>query len=129
MRAADVVIVVSSMDGALPSVVAGLIEAPVVRSSPRTCLNYPSDTTGMCCGTVFFRDAAHRCHINLLLQIAVPTSIGYGAAFGGVAPLLGALTTSSPGVTTVNIDNGFGAGMTAARILQVVWTPCMHSAA
>ncbi|EIE25089.1 hypothetical protein COCSUDRAFT_35637 [Coccomyxa subellipsoidea C-169] len=79
VRAADVVVVISGTDGALPAVVAGLVEAPVV---------------------------------------AVPTSVGYGAALQGLTPLLSALTASSPGVSVVNIDNGFGAGMLAARILR-----------
>ncbi|CAL8461947.1 g1478 [Coccomyxa elongata] len=79
VRAADVVVVISGTDGALPAVVAGLVEAPV---------------------------------------IAVPTSVGYGAALQGLTPLLSALTASSPGVSVVNIDNGFGAGMLAARILR-----------
>jgi NCAIR mutase (PurE)-related protein len=74
------VIVVAGMDGALPSVVAGLVAAPVV---------------------------------------AVPTSVGYGAAFGGLAPLLTMLNSCSPGVTVVNIDNGFGAAVAASRILGV----------
>nr|WP_277605278.1 nickel pincer cofactor biosynthesis protein LarB [Glycomyces sp. L485] len=80
LREAACVIVVAGMDGALPSVVAGLVGAPV---------------------------------------IAVPTSVGYGAAFGGLAPLLTMLNSCSPGVTVVNIDNGFGAAMAAARILNV----------
>jgi hypothetical protein len=67
VRAADVVVVVAGTDGALPAVVAGLVEAPV---------------------------------------IAVPTSVGYGAALGGITPLLSALVASSPGVSVVNIDNG-----------------------
>lgn len=50
--------------------------------------------------------------------IAVPTSVGYGAAFGGLAPLLTMLNACSPGVGVVNIDNGFGAAVLAARILQ-----------
>eukprot|EP00850_Spirogloea_muscicola_P023773 SM000387S14690 [mRNA] locus=s387:35540:37772:- [translate_table: standard] len=79
IRTADVVIVVAGMDGALPSVVAGLVDAPV---------------------------------------IAVPTSIGYGAAFGGIAPLLAALNSCAPGVAVVNIDNGFGGAMLAARLLR-----------
>jgi pyridinium-3,5-biscarboxylic acid mononucleotide synthase len=74
---AAVVIVVAGMEGALPSVVGGLVAAPV---------------------------------------IAVPTSVGYGAAFGGVAALLGMLNSCAAGVTVVNIDNGFGAGFAAARI-------------
>jgi len=76
---ADVVIVVAGMDGALPSVVGGLIAAPV---------------------------------------IAVPTSIGYGAAFGGVAALLTMLNSCSAGVAVVNIDAGFKAGYIAARIVK-----------
>jgi len=79
VRAADVVVVVTGTDGALASVVAGLVEAPV---------------------------------------IAVPTSVGYGAALNGLAPLLACLVASSPGVTVVNIDSGFGAAMVAARMLR-----------
>lgn len=52
------------------------------------------------------------------VQIAVPTSVGYGAALNGATPLLSALVSSSPGVSVVNIDNGFGAAMVAARILK-----------
>lgn len=74
---AAVVIVVAGMDGALPSVVGGLVSTPV---------------------------------------IAVPTSIGYGASFGGVAALLAALNSCASGVTVVNIDNGFGAAVAASRI-------------
>src|SRR5205823_8747043 len=77
IAAAAVVIVVAGMDGALPSVVGGLVRAPV---------------------------------------IAVPTSVGYGAAFGGVAALLGMLNSCAAGVTVVNIDNGFGAAAAASRI-------------
>jgi phosphoribosylcarboxyaminoimidazole (NCAIR) mutase len=65
------------MEGALPSVVAGLVDKPV---------------------------------------IAVPTSVGYGASFGGVAALLGMLNSCGSGVTVVNIDNGFGAGFAASQI-------------
>jgi pyridinium-3,5-biscarboxylic acid mononucleotide synthase len=72
-----VVIVVAGMEGALPSVVGGLVKVPV---------------------------------------IAVPTSIGYGASFGGLAALLGMLNSCSSNVTVVNIDNGFGAGFTASLI-------------
>ncbi|NIZ89914.1 nickel pincer cofactor biosynthesis protein LarB [Kineococcus rubinsiae] len=79
LRSAQVVVVAAGMDGALPSVVAGLVEAPVV---------------------------------------AVPTSVGYGAAFGGVAPLLTMLSSCSPGVAVVNIDNGYGAGHLAAQIAR-----------
>ncbi len=77
LRSARVIIVVAGMDGALPSVVGGLVSCPV---------------------------------------IAVPTSVGYGAAFSGVAPLLTALNSCAAGVTVVNIDNGFGAAAAASRI-------------
>ena len=77
LRGANVVIVVAGMEGALASVVGGLVDRPV---------------------------------------IAVPTSVGYGASFGGIAPLLAMLNTCAAGVTVVNIDNGFGAGYSAARI-------------
>ena len=77
LRSARVVVVVAGMDGALPSVVAGLVAAPVV---------------------------------------AVPTSVGYGAAFQGVAPLLSMLNSCSPGIGVVNIDNGYGGGHLAAQI-------------
>ena len=76
-RQADCIVVVAGMDGALVSVVAGLVEAPV---------------------------------------IAVPTSVGYGASFGGLAALLGMLNSCASGVAVVNIDNGFGAGALAAKI-------------
>lgn len=76
---AAAVIVVAGMEGALASVVGGLVEAPV---------------------------------------IAVPTSVGYGASFKGVAALLGMLTSCASGITVVNIDNGFGAAFAAARILR-----------
>jgi len=79
LSAADVVIVVAGMDGALPSVVGGLADGPV---------------------------------------IAVPTSVGYGAAFGGVAALLTMLNSCSAGVATVNIDAGFKAGYVAARMVR-----------
>ncbi|HEU5217294.1 MAG TPA: nickel pincer cofactor biosynthesis protein LarB [Gemmatimonadales bacterium] len=78
LHRADVVVVVAGMEGALPSVVGGLISAPV---------------------------------------IAVPTSVGYGASFGGVAALLAMLNSCAAGVTVVNIDNGFGAAMAAVRLL------------
>jgi len=74
---AAVVIVIAGMDGALPSVVGGLVSRPV---------------------------------------IAVPTSVGYGASFGGIAALLAALNSCAAGVTVVNIDNGFGAAVAASRI-------------
>jgi pyridinium-3,5-biscarboxylic acid mononucleotide synthase len=77
--AADVLIVVAGMEGALPSVVAGLADCPV---------------------------------------IAVPTSIGYGASFGGVAPLLTMLNSCAAGIGVVNIDNGFGAAILACQILR-----------
>lgn len=77
LAAAHVVIVVAGMEGALPSVVGGLVEAPVV---------------------------------------AVPTSVGYGASFGGVAALLAMLNTCASGVSVVNIDNGFGAAAVASAI-------------
>ena len=77
LRRAAVVIVVAGMEGALPSVVGGLVGVPV---------------------------------------IAVPTSVGYGASFGGIAALLGMLNSCAAGVTVVNIDNGFGAGFAASRI-------------
>jgi NCAIR mutase (PurE)-related protein len=74
---ARAIVVVAGMEGALPSVVAGLVSVPV---------------------------------------IAVPTSIGYGASFGGIAPLLSMLNSCAAGVSVVNIDNGFGAGYLAAVI-------------
>jgi len=77
LAAARVVIVVAGMDGALPSVVGGLVAAPV---------------------------------------IAVPTSVGYGASFHGIAALLTMLNSCASGVTVVNIDNGFGAAVAASRI-------------
>ncbi len=76
---ADAVVVCAGMEGALPTVVGGLVPVPV---------------------------------------IAVPTSVGYGAAFGGLAALLGMLNTCSPNVTVVNIDNGFGAGYVATLIAR-----------
>ena len=77
IREAKVIIVVAGMDAALPSVIAGLVSAPV---------------------------------------IAVPTSVGYGASFEGLAALLAMLNSCAPGVAVVNIDNGFGAGYLAAQI-------------
>ena len=77
LQDARVVIVAAGMEGALPSVVGGLVSVPV---------------------------------------IAVPTSIGYGASFGGIAALLGMLNSCSSNVTVVNIDNGFGAGFVASLI-------------
>lgn len=78
LAGAQVIIVVAGMDGALPSVVGGLVRVPV---------------------------------------IAVPTSVGYGAAFDGLAPLLTMLNSCAAGVTVCNIDNGFGAAVAASRIL------------
>ena len=80
LSAASVLIVVAGMEGALPSVVGGLVNKPV---------------------------------------IAVPTSIGYGASFGGIAALLGMLNSCAAGVTVVNIDNGFGAACAASLINRV----------
>ncbi len=80
IRACGVLIVVAGMEGALPGVVAGLVDRPV---------------------------------------IAVPTSVGYGASFGGVAALLGMLNCCGSGVTVVNIDNGFGAACAADDILRL----------
>ena len=77
LQSARVLIVCAGMEGALPTVVAGLVQAPV---------------------------------------LAVPTSVGYGASFGGVAALLGMLNTCSPNVCVVNIDNGFGAACIASLI-------------
>ncbi len=79
LQAAKVIIAVAGMEGALPSVVGGLVACPVV---------------------------------------AVPTSVGYGASFGGITALLAMLNSCSPGVSVVNIDNGFGAGYLAATILK-----------
>ena len=81
LRSARAIVVAAGMDGALPSVVAGLVSAPIV---------------------------------------AVPTSVGYGAAFGGLAPLLTMLNSCAPGVAVVNIDNGYGAGHLAAQIAAPV---------
>jgi NCAIR mutase (PurE)-related protein len=77
LRNASVIIVVAGMEGALPSVVGGLVDVPV---------------------------------------IAVPTSVGYGASFNGIAALLGMLNSCAGGITVVNIDNGFGAAFAATRI-------------
>jgi NCAIR mutase (PurE)-related protein len=78
--ACDVVVVAAGMEGALPSIVAGLTQRPVV---------------------------------------AVPTSVGYGASFDGLAALLAMLNSCAPGVSVVNIDNGFGAALVAHRIVRV----------
>ena len=80
LEAARVIVVAAGMEGALASVVSGLVSAPV---------------------------------------IAVPTSIGYGASFDGIAALLGMMNACAPGVAVVNIDNGFGAGYLAAQILNM----------
>src|SRR5438132_5268610 len=77
LDAAFVLVVVAGMEGALPSVVSGLVDKPV---------------------------------------IAVPTSVGYGASFDGLAALLAMMNACSPGVAVVNIDNGFGAGYMAAML-------------
>lgn len=76
---ADCLVVVAGMEGALPSVVGGLVGVPLV---------------------------------------AVPTSVGYGASFGGVAALLAMLNSCAPGISVVNIDNGYGAGVFAARVAR-----------
>ena len=79
LTAADCLVVVAGMEGALPSVVGGLVGVPIV---------------------------------------AVPTSVGYGASFGGLAALLAMLNSCAPGVSVVNIDNGYGAGVFAARVAR-----------
>jgi NCAIR mutase (PurE)-related protein len=84
MGRADCLVVVAGMEGALPSVVGGLVGTPIV---------------------------------------AVPTSVGYGASFGGLAALLAMLNSCAPGVTVVNIDNGFGAGVFAARVARRTGAP------
>ena len=90
LQSANVVIVVAGMEGALPSVVAGLIDKPL---------------------------------------IAVPTSVGYGASFGGLAALLGMLNSCGSGVTVVNIDNGFGAGYAASQINSLCEQVCRDAGA
>ncbi|HIK04269.1 MAG TPA: nickel pincer cofactor biosynthesis protein LarB [Trichormus sp. M33_DOE_039] len=89
IQSASVLIVVAGMEGALPSVVAGLADSPV---------------------------------------IAVPTSVGYGASFGGLAPLLTMLNSCAAGVGVVNIDNGFGAAVLAGQILRTAEKLRMPSA-
>ena len=84
LERADCLVVVAGMEGALPSVVGGLVGVPLV---------------------------------------AVPTSVGYGASFGGLAALLGMLNSCAAGVGVVNIDNGFGAGVLAARIARAAARP------
>jgi NCAIR mutase (PurE)-related protein len=81
IRKAGVVIAIAGMEGALASVIAGLVAVPV---------------------------------------IAVPTSVGYGASFGGLSALLGMLNSCSPGISVVNIDNGFGAGY-QANLINRMW--------
>ena len=85
LRSANVIIAVAGMEGALPSVIAGMVSSPV---------------------------------------IAVPTSVGYGASFGGVAPLLTMLNSCASGVAVVNIDNGFGAAALASSINLAVARAC-----
>ncbi|KPL89816.1 nickel pincer cofactor biosynthesis protein LarB [Ardenticatena maritima] len=87
LRRANVIVVVAGMEGALPSVVAGLVDCPV---------------------------------------IAVPTSVGYGANFGGLSALLTMLNSCASGIAVVNIDNGFGAGYMAALINRRCPTPDTH---
>jgi NCAIR mutase (PurE)-related protein len=79
LKDADIIIVIAGMEGALPSVVAGLIDTPI---------------------------------------IAVPTSVGYGASFKGIAPLLTMLNSCAPGISVVNIDNGYSAGFFAAAVIK-----------
>ncbi|MFY9345657.1 MAG: nickel pincer cofactor biosynthesis protein LarB [Planctomycetota bacterium] len=87
IRAANAIVAVAGMEGALPSVLAGLVDRPV---------------------------------------IAVPTSIGYGVSFGGLAALLAMMNSCAAGVAVVNIDNGFGAGYLAAQINQRAAPPPPH---
>jgi len=84
LSTADCLVVVAGMEGALPSVVGGLVGTPLV---------------------------------------AVPTSVGYGASYGGLAALLAMLNSCAPGITVVNIDNGFGAGVFAARVARRACRP------
>ncbi|MBM4435872.1 MAG: nickel pincer cofactor biosynthesis protein LarB [Actinobacteria bacterium] len=84
LDAADAIVVVAGMEGALPSVVGGLVDRPI---------------------------------------IAVPTSVGYGASFHGLAALLGMLNACAPGISVVNIDNGFGGGYQAALIARRAQAP------
>ena len=81
LKGADIAIVIAGMEGALPSVVAGLIDTPI---------------------------------------IAVPTSVGYGASFNGIAPLLTMLNSCAPGITVVNIDSGYSAGFFAAAVIKKI---------
>ena len=89
LQGARVVVAIAGMEGALPSVIGGLVKAPV---------------------------------------IAVPTSVGYGASFGGIAALLAMLNSCAPGVCVVNIDNGFGAGYLAAVIARSAHGPASEEA-
>ena len=84
LAAADTIVAVAGMEGALPTLIGGLVDAPVV---------------------------------------AVPTSVGYGASFDGLAALLGMLTSCAPGVAVVNIDGGVSAALVAVRILQRIAAP------
>jgi pyridinium-3,5-biscarboxylic acid mononucleotide synthase len=88
LKRAAVIICVAGMEGALPSVVGGLVSCPV---------------------------------------IAVPTSVGYGASFGGMAALLSMMNTCASGVSVVNIDNGFGAAMAALRIMRKAPAPAQQA--
>jgi NCAIR mutase (PurE)-related protein len=81
LTGADIAIVIAGMEGALPSVVAGLIDTPI---------------------------------------IAVPTSVGYGASFNGIAPLLTMLNSCAPGISVVNIDDGYSAGFFAAAVIKKI---------
>ena len=81
LRQAQVIIAVAGMEGALASVLGGLVACPLV---------------------------------------AVPTSVGYGASFGGLAALLAMLNSCAPGVAVVNIDNGFGAAVHAHQIMRLI---------
>ena len=87
IRLANVLVAVAGMEGALPSVIGGLVDLPV---------------------------------------IAVPTSVGYGASFGGIAPLLTMMNSCAAGIAVVNIDNGFGAGYLAALINDLAWGKPHH---
>ncbi len=81
LQSSDLIIVVAGMEGALPSVIGGLVKAPI---------------------------------------IAVPTSVGYGSSFEGLAALLTMMNSCAPGVTVVNIDNGFGAAVVALKIMNMI---------
>jgi len=81
LKKSDIAIVIAGMEGALPSVVAGLVDTPI---------------------------------------IAVPTSVGYGASFKGIAPLLTMLNSCAPGISVMNIDNGYSAGFFAAAVIKKI---------